>query len=66
MATITEQVGKNGKLYRLVDDANPNYDYHDYSVEERHYADGCYVWKRVSACTCDLDEASRMMNEFLK
>ena len=44
MRVIDTKKGNDGITYRIVDDANPNYEYHDIIIEKLVKQDGTEFW----------------------
>jgi len=63
MQVIKEKTGKNGMVFRIVDDANPAYKYHDYSVEVGHFDEGCTWWSRVGGYYTDIESVEKHLDD---
>lgn len=65
MKVLRTEKSKGGKIFRMVDDANPHYDYHDIVIEFcRVYSDGC-AWLPCSDRYERIEDATMEFNNKL-
>jgi hypothetical protein len=65
MRVLRTEKSKGGKLFRMVDDANRNYNYHDIVIEFcRVYSDGC-AWLPCSDRFRRIEDATKEFNQMI-
>ena len=57
MRVIDTKKGVDGVTYRIVDDANPNYNYHDITIEKLVKQDGTDFWVPLGVRFHEVDTA---------
>ena len=66
MRVLRTEKSKKGTLLRMVDDANPHYDYHDIVIEMcRVYDDGDCAWLPCSDRYARIEDATMVFNQKL-
>ena len=59
MRVIDTKKGNDGITYRIVDDANPNYEYHDIIIEKLVKQDGTEFWIPLGVRFHEVDTAKK-------
>lgn len=63
MKVLRTEKSKGGKMFRMVDDANPHYAYHDIVIEMfRVYDDGDCAWLPCSDRYARIEDATKEFN----